>query len=79
MDAANLTSDPDDFSHACDELSHLQWVTLAQARALDLPFITSVVLAEIEAQLPNIAPPARVPFFRNDSAWRVIDDTEPAG
>ncbi len=53
-DAARLVGDPDDFSRACDELSHLHWVPLAEARALDLPFITEVVLAEIEARLRKV-------------------------
>lgn len=67
VDATALASDPDDFSPACDELSHLQWVPLATARHdYDLPFITEVVLAEIEARAHDPAPPASVPFFRND-------------
>lgn len=72
-DAACLATDPDDFSRACDELSHLHWVPLAQARALDLPFITEVVLAELAdliADLPHDAPlpvPDTVPFFDNRS------------
>ncbi|VDS09940.1 NUDIX domain protein [Paracoccus haematequi] len=70
-DAASLVTDPDDFSRACDELSHLHWVPLPQARALDLPFITEVVLAELSgliAGLPQDAPlpvPETVPFFDN--------------
>ncbi|SNR25633.1 DNA mismatch repair protein MutT [Paracoccus sediminis] len=70
-DAACLATDPDDFSRACDELSHLHWVPVAQARALDLPFITEVVLAELAdliADLPHDAPlpvPDTVPFFDN--------------
>lgn len=70
-DAACLATDPDDFSRACDELSHLHWVPLADARALDLPFITEVVLAELAdliAGLPFDAPlpvPDTVPFFDN--------------
>lgn len=70
IDAAELTGDPDDFSRACDELSHLHWVALPEARALDLPFITEVVLAEVAAlaaaagdgPLPH---PAALPFFDN--------------
>lgn len=71
VDAACLATDPDDFSRACDELSHLHWVLLPQARALDLPFITEVVLAELAdliADLPHDAPlpvPDTVPFFDN--------------
>ena len=66
VDAAHLTSDPDDFGRAEEELSHLHWVPLAEARALDLPFITEVVLAEIAARVTRTDPPESVPFFRND-------------
>ena len=70
-DAAALATDPDDFSRACDELSHLHWVPLSQARALDLPFITEVVLAELSDLIAGLAPgaplpvPDTVPFFDN--------------
>lgn len=66
LDAANLASDPDDFSAASDELSHLHWVPVAEARKLDLPFITTVALAEIAARLPHLDAPDRVPFFQNN-------------
>jgi 8-oxo-dGTP pyrophosphatase MutT (NUDIX family) len=63
--AETLTGDPDDFSAAEDELSHLHWVPLREARALDVPFITEVVLAEVAARLDD-GPAARgVPFFDN--------------
>jgi 8-oxo-dGTP pyrophosphatase MutT (NUDIX family) len=65
-DAARLAVDPDDFSRASDELSLLQWIPLDAVRGFDLPFITEVVLAEIAARLPDLAPPETVPFFRND-------------
>lgn len=65
-DAARIAGDPDDFSRASDELRHLQWVPLAEARRFDLPFITEVVLAEIAARLPDLEPPGSVPFFSND-------------
>lgn len=70
-DAACIHGNPDDFSRACDELSHLHWVPLPDARALNLPFITEVVLAEIAelaAAVPFDAPlpvPDTVPFFDN--------------
>lgn len=71
VDAAEICGDVEDFSRACDELSHLHWVPLGQARQLDLPFITEVVLAEL-AELLAAAPvgqplpsPATVPFFDN--------------
>jgi 8-oxo-dGTP pyrophosphatase MutT (NUDIX family) len=66
-DAAALAGDPDDFSAATDELAHLQWVPISEARRFDLPFITEVVLAEVAARLRGIEPEG-VPFFRNDSA-----------
>ena len=67
INADEISSDLDDFSAACDELSHLQWVPLAKAREdYDLPFITEVVLAEVAARAHDPDPPASVPFFRND-------------
>lgn len=71
-DAGALASDPDDFSNAEDELRDLQWVPLAQARDFDLPFITQVVLAEISARVVDTAPPATVPFFRNDDEAHLV-------
>lgn len=65
VDAAHIVGDLDDFSKASDELSHLHWVRLSEARDLDLPFITEVVLAEINALATETSPPASVPFFDN--------------
>jgi 8-oxo-dGTP pyrophosphatase MutT (NUDIX family) len=68
-DAAGLSSDPDDFGRATDELSHLHWVPIEQARHLNLPFITEIVLAEVALLIAAIAtPPARVPFFDNSGS-----------
>ncbi|WBU62693.1 NUDIX hydrolase [Paracoccus aerodenitrificans] len=69
-DAAHVSGDPDDFSRACDELSHLHWVPIAEARALHLPFITEVVLAEAAALIRGsgdaaLHAPENVPFFDN--------------
>ncbi len=66
VDADEIAGDLDDFSEACDELSHLQWVPLSDARHFDLPFITEVVLAEVAARAHDPTPPKSVPFFRND-------------
>ena len=66
VDAGALSSDPDDFSAASDELSHLQWVDLEQARAFDMPFITEVVLSEVQARTGDLNPPQSVPFFKNN-------------
>lgn len=64
-DAGVLTGDPDDFSGASDELSHLSWLTLPEARDLDLPFITEVVLAEVEARIREPEAERPIPFFFN--------------
>ena len=66
LDADAISSDLDDFGAASDELSHLQWVALSEARQFDMPFITEVVLAEIEARAGDLNPPASVPFFKNN-------------
>lgn len=66
VDVDDIASDPDDFGAACDELSHLQWVPLTQARSFDMPFITEVVLAEIEARARDLNAPASVPYFKNN-------------
>ncbi|GFE50325.1 DNA mismatch repair protein MutT [Roseobacter cerasinus] len=66
VEATDIMGDLDDFSRASDELSHLQWVKLRDARSFDMPFITEVVLSEIEARAANRAPPASVPFFKNN-------------
>ncbi|KIC46136.1 NUDIX hydrolase [Tateyamaria sp. ANG-S1] len=66
IDADDLASEPDDFSRASDELSHLQWVALDEIRSFDMPFITEVVLAEIAARVTDRTPPDSVPFFKNN-------------
>lgn len=64
IEADRITGDPEDFSAASDELSHLHWIGTDAARSLDLPFITEVVLAEITA-LASGHPDEGVPFFDN--------------
>ena len=64
-DAEAIAGDPDDFSQACEELSHLHWVPLNEARRLNLPFITEVVLAEAQAHLSGEDMAPSVPFFDN--------------
>lgn len=64
VSAEGALGDTVTFSDATDELSHLHWIGLAQARALDLPFITEVVLAEVTALLAGAEQPG-VPFFDN--------------
>ncbi len=65
VDADHIQSDLDDFSGAEDELSHLQWIPLNEARQFNLPFITEVVLAEVQSLLDTDQPPRSVPFFDN--------------
>lgn len=64
VDAAHVQGDAEDFSAASDELTHLHWIGIGAARALDLPFITEVVLAEVAALLSGV-PDQGVPFFDN--------------
>lgn len=66
-DAARVIGDPDDFAAATDELSHMHWIGLAEARGLDLPFITEVVLAEVAALMAGLPQPG-VPFFDNSGS-----------
>ena len=65
-DAAHLPGDQDDLSAASGELSHLRWLPMPEARKLDLPFITEVVLAEVAALFAGHHQPG-VPFFDNSS------------
>jgi 8-oxo-dGTP pyrophosphatase MutT (NUDIX family) len=65
-DAAELHGNVDDFSAASGELSHLQWIALGEARSLDLPFITEVVLSEVEKRLARRSDGLRVPYFNHD-------------
>jgi 8-oxo-dGTP pyrophosphatase MutT (NUDIX family) len=62
--AAGVLGDAVGFSDAEEELSHLHWIGVTKARALDLPFITEVVLAEVQALLNGHDQPG-VPFFDN--------------
>jgi 8-oxo-dGTP pyrophosphatase MutT (NUDIX family) len=72
-DAGALACDPDDFGLAADELSHLSWLTVGEARGLDLPFITEVVLAEVEARLRAPDTPRPVPFFYHQDGKSFVD------
>ena len=71
-DAEALCSDPDDFTRAEDELSHLQWVPLETARDFDLPFITQVVLAELMRDIARGGAGGEIPFFRNDDERHLV-------
>jgi len=55
-------------------LTYLSWLTLAEARKLDLPFITEVVLAEVEARLASPNGGDRpIPFFHHTEGKSFID------
>lgn len=64
---ADASGDMTTFAGASGELSHLHWIGLPQARSLDLPFITEVVLAEVTALLAGLDQPG-VPFFDNSGS-----------
>lgn len=64
-DAAAVAGDLEDFSAADDELRHLQWLDIATARGLPLPFITEVVLSEVEALLAEPDRDRPVPYFHH--------------
>jgi 8-oxo-dGTP pyrophosphatase MutT (NUDIX family) len=67
VDADALAPGGDDFAGAGGELANLQWLDLVAARALPLPFITEVVLAETEALLAAPERARRVPFFHQEA------------
>lgn len=72
-EAAGLVGAHDDFSSADSELAHLKWLPMPEARALDLPFITEVVLAEVAAHLAGADTlSSGVPFFDNSTAQPVF-------
>ncbi len=65
VDASRVLNDLDDFSHGSGELSHLSWVPLNEATSLELPFITEVVLAELEEILSKGETCRGIPFFHH--------------
>jgi len=78
VDAGRIEGLLDDFSRAGSELSYLSWLTLSEARGLDLPFITEVVLAEVEARVasgPGTADETTrpVPFFHHADGKSFVD------
>lgn len=65
-DAEALFDTLDDHTEADGELRHLQWLKVEEARKLSLPFITEVVLSELENHLKTGETDRRVPFFDHD-------------
>ncbi len=66
-DASAIKGDPDDFSAASDELAHLQWIPLSKTREFDLPFVTEVVLAEVQSRMRYPEKQHSVPFFTHEN------------
>jgi 8-oxo-dGTP pyrophosphatase MutT (NUDIX family) len=65
-DADHVMGDLHDLSGASDELLELHWLTFDEARARNLPGITSVVLSELEQRLglvDGMNPAMPVPFY----------------
>jgi 8-oxo-dGTP pyrophosphatase MutT (NUDIX family) len=69
--ASAVAGDAADLSGASGELAHLSWLPLPQARRLDLPFVTEIVLAEVANLLAGGDQPG-VPFFDNRGARPVF-------
>lgn len=67
VEADALHDDPDEVTAGDGELRHLQWLDLAAARAFPVPFITGIVLSEIEATLADPAARRPAPYFRHDA------------
>ena len=63
-DAASLAEPPETARAASGELLELAWVSLSEARQLDLPTITRAVLDEIETRADDPHGDREVPFFR---------------
>lgn len=72
VDAGAISGDLDDLRGDA-ELSLLQWVPLDEARKLNLPFITTRVLAELNQLLDDTKAPRPVPFFYATEQGRVFD------
>ena len=63
--AAAISGDVDAFALGDGELRHLSWLDLGAARALALPFITEIVLSEIEAGAGRTDAARPVPYFHH--------------
>lgn len=64
-EARDLVPVSEEFTFATGELRHLQWLEIAAARSLPLPFITEVVLSEVAARLERPDLPRPVPYFHH--------------
>jgi 8-oxo-dGTP pyrophosphatase MutT (NUDIX family) len=70
FDARFFMADASTIAHELEEAENEElltpaWLTLTEARALDLPSITRTVLDEVEARMSEGADPSRpIPFYR---------------
>jgi 8-oxo-dGTP pyrophosphatase MutT (NUDIX family) len=55
------------------ELQDLRWLTLDRARAADIPFVTALILAEVQALLSGGDQDGGVPFLRNEAPVSLIE------
>lgn len=66
VDASLIAHRIDNVVHADAELVELVWVPIADAQKLDLPFITTMVLQELEARVEaGFGHDLPVPFYRH--------------
>jgi 8-oxo-dGTP pyrophosphatase MutT (NUDIX family) len=72
IDRRAVAHEKPDVIHAGAELDELVWVRLADARALDLPVITRVILDDLAARIEGgMSPFLPVPFYRElRRTWR---------
>jgi 8-oxo-dGTP pyrophosphatase MutT (NUDIX family) len=65
VDAATIAHKVDNVVHADAELVELVWMPISEARSLDMPTITGVVLQELEARVSaGFGHDLPVPFYR---------------
>ena len=65
VDASSIAHKVDNVAHAEAELVELVWLPIADARTLDMPAITKVVLQELEARVAaGFGHDLPVPFYR---------------
>lgn len=50
-----------------DEFADLNWFTITEARALDLPTITRRILVDLESRLPALDRPGDIPFYYEEA------------
>lgn len=64
VDRAGIADEIEGIVRSDSELVELAWVTLQEAKALDLPLITSIILEDLEDRIVNgFSPDLPVPFY----------------